>query len=116
MTPGGAMTLGPVQLLVLGSPEPDFHGRIAGELERPRTRTTETAERHRRRGRAAPGSRSAAFSRRSRSSSARSSSSRKVRPPVPARSSCTCDMALPPDTGCAARFGPPALADLARTG
>jgi uncharacterized membrane protein len=28
------MAIGPVQLIVLGFPEPDFHGEIAAELER----------------------------------------------------------------------------------
>jgi uncharacterized membrane protein len=34
------MTIGPVQLIVLGFPEPDFHGAIAAELERLRASGT----------------------------------------------------------------------------
>ena len=34
------MAIGPVQLIVLGFPEPDFHGRIIAELERLRASDT----------------------------------------------------------------------------
>lgn len=34
------MTIGPVQLLVLGFPEPDFHGQVVAELERLRRTDT----------------------------------------------------------------------------
>ena len=34
------MTIGPVQLIVLGFPEPDFHGAIIEELERLRQNDT----------------------------------------------------------------------------
>jgi uncharacterized membrane protein len=34
------MTIGPVQLLVLGFPEPDFHGQVVAELERLRENDT----------------------------------------------------------------------------
>src|SRR4051812_50197878 len=34
------MAIGPVQLIVLGFPEPDFHGAIAEELERLRQNDT----------------------------------------------------------------------------
>lgn len=36
------MTIGPVQLIVLGFPQPDFHGQIIAELER--LRETDTVE------------------------------------------------------------------------
>jgi uncharacterized membrane protein len=37
---GGAMAIGPVQLLVLGFPRPDFHGLVVAELERLRETDT----------------------------------------------------------------------------
>jgi hypothetical protein len=44
------MAIGPVQLIVLGFPEPDFHGRIIAELERLRASDRRTARRVSRRG------------------------------------------------------------------
>src|SRR4051794_32973470 len=37
---GDDMAIGPVQLIVLGFPNPDFHGEIIGELERLRQSDT----------------------------------------------------------------------------
>jgi hypothetical protein len=40
------MSIGPVQLIVLGFKEPDFHGEIIAELERLSRRSSPTRGRH----------------------------------------------------------------------